>query len=98
MNKKKFPNGFTSWMETHHEVVSFITGVVTIRANDDNVIRRRMDSQGTGGLYELAEEWTDEFEKLHEGQQWDGNGGLGEWMEVVEEFLNNKNNEASQDS
>lgn len=78
---KRFPNGFTSWMETHHEVVEF----VTLNA-DEGELRRRRHLQGTGGIYELAEEWTDEFEKLHEGRQWDG-----EFYDEIQKFLEGKN-------
>lgn len=77
---KHFPNGFASWMETHHEVVEFIT----LNADNGEVHRRRQ-LQGIGGIYELAEKWTDEFEKLHEGRQWDG-----EYFDEVEEFLASK--------
>lgn len=82
---KKFINGFISWQETHFEVVDFIT---TIRVQDTltGVIAERQESQGTGGLYELAEEWTDEFEILNKGREWDG-----EFFDEIEEFCKNKN-------
>jgi hypothetical protein len=43
-------------------------------------------SQGTGGIYELAEQWTDEFENLHLDQEWDG-----EFFDEIEKFCNSKN-------
>lgn len=80
--EKQFSNGFTSWIETHHEVVK----AITLRMADDEyngAARARAEAQGTGGLYELAEELTDKFEAANKGRQWDG-----EFFEEVEEFLN----------
>lgn len=83
--EKVFINGFSSWQETHFEVVDYIT---TIRSNDkiDGIVGERQEEQGTGGLWELAEDWTDEFEKLNGGREWDG-----EFYEEVEEFCRVKN-------
>jgi hypothetical protein len=42
---------------------------------------------GTGAVYELAEEWTDEFEELNQDRDdWDG-----EWFDKIESFCNSKN-------
>ena len=41
--------------------------------------------QGTGGMYELAEELTDEFEKLNADREWDG-----EFFDEIEEFITSK--------
>ena len=45
----------------------------------------RHSEQGHGGLYELAEELTDEFELLNKGRVWDG-----EFFDEIEEFLSEK--------
>jgi hypothetical protein len=82
---KVFVNGFDSWMETHHEVVSEIARILNIDAGT-GLAHERYESQGTGGMYELGEELTDEFEKLHEGREWDG-----EFFDEIEAFLNSKN-------
>lgn len=70
--KTKFPNGFSSWYETHHEIVS----EMTLRLMDGNttpvLLKEISETQGTGGLYELARALTDEFEQLNKGRQWDG--------------------------
>lgn len=79
--EKQFPNGFTSWSETHHEVVSAITQNA-IQDVSTGVVNERIVSQGQGGLYELGEELTDEFEKLYEGKEWDG-----EFYDAIEAFL-----------
>lgn len=81
MDNKTFVNGFTSWEETHFEVVS----AISLQANKDKpckVIADIIESQGTGGLYELAEELTDKFEKIHKDRQWDG-----EFFDAIEAFL-----------
>lgn len=85
MEAKIFVNGFTSWQETHFEIVDFIT---FIRKADKltGEVKKRQEQQGTGGLYELAEEWTDEFEELHKGREWDG-----DFFDEIEEFCDLKN-------
>lgn len=83
--EKIFPNGFDSWQETHFEVVSEITKELRKDKFTSKVIEERHEKQGTGGMYELAEELTDEFEKLYEGKFWDG-----EFFEAIEEFLKEK--------
>lgn len=80
-NKKTFPNGFTSWQETHFEVVS----AISLQANKDKpckIIANIIENQGTGGLYELAEELTGKFEKLNQDREWDG-----EFFDEIENFL-----------
>jgi hypothetical protein len=41
--------------------------------------------EGIGGLYQLAEDLTDEFESTHEKREWDG-----EYYDEIEEFLKTK--------
>ena len=87
----KFPNGFESWMETHHEVVTAITEAMTaeeLEPEFQNVATRRREEQGIGGVYELAEELTDKFEQLNKGREWDG-----EFFDEVTEFLRTELNE-----
>lgn len=89
MAEKKFPNGITSWIETHHEVVEFITLTLEKETDTDNMdmCNHVKLTQGTGGIYELAEKWTDEFELLHEGNEW----GDADYFETIEAFLVDKN-------
>ena len=88
MENKDFPNGFESWHETHFEVVSFIA----LQYERDSVtskVAEMHDRLGSGGLYELAESLTNEFELLSKGREWDG-----EFYEELESFLMQKlNNE-----
>lgn len=74
-------------METHHEVVSAITLDLQQKFISPLIYNKQME-MGRGGLYELAEELTDEFEKMHEGYEWDG-----DFFDTIEEFLVDKFNE-----
>ena len=81
--EKHFPNGFLSWQETHFEIVSMISYQTRLPDNQQSdLIRDIYAAQGTGGMYELAEELTDEFETLNEGRLWDG-----EFFDEIEEFV-----------
>jgi hypothetical protein len=74
----------TSWIETHFE----ISGAITIEISKDNptgLVAERHAAQGHGGLYELAEELTDEFETLHKGREWDG-----EYFDTIYSFIQEK--------
>lgn len=79
---EKFPNGFESWMETHHEIVAGITLRVQDLDRAPIGLYDLYDKHGTGGMYELAEELTDKFEKQYKGKEWDG-----EYFDVIEEFI-----------
>lgn len=87
--EKVFTNGFASWQETHFEVVCEIRRIW----GDDNfeyknfggVVLERYEAQGTGGLYELAQELTDEFELLNKDREWNG-----EFFCEIEGFLKEK--------
>ena len=83
--EKIFPNGFESWQETHFEVVNGITKELRKDVFTSKVIEKRHEEQGTGGMYELAEELTDEFELLNKGRMWDG-----EFFDEIDEFLKKK--------
>ena len=86
MGNKEFPNGFDSWYETHHEVVSFLT----LEYERDSVTSKVAEFNGrygTGGMYELARKLTDEFETLNKDREWDG-----EFFEEIESFLMQKIN------
>lgn len=82
---KQFPNGFNNWQETHFNIVSYIAITCETVGTMANSINNK---QGTGGLYDLALNLTNEFEKLHKGKQWDG-----EYFDEIENFLELKENE-----
>lgn len=74
----------TSWKEAHFEVVAAIT-----RSLDSGSPSQKLldisEKQGTGGLYELAEDLTTEFECLHADRQWDG-----DFFDEISKFLEQK--------
>jgi hypothetical protein len=86
---KTFPNGFASWQETHYEVVAAITTelMADYEYNEfrDDLIRITLREKGHGGLYELANDLTDEFELLNKDREWDG-----EFFDEIERFLDEK--------
>ena len=81
-SSEPFPNGFDSWVETHHEIVAAITQQTDIEKSITVLIA---ETKGTGGLYELAKDLTDQFEKAYQNTIWDGN-----YFDALENFLLNK--------
>jgi len=82
------PEDLDSYLETYFEIVQEI--VLTIekeKEGEGNAITRQHDEKGRGGLYELAKEWTDEFEAKYKGIEW---GVEIEFHEKLEEFLDLK--------
>lgn len=79
--EKNFPNGFTSWQETHYEVVQAIAYIISEAKTSLAVAC----ADGQAGLYELAEDLTDEFEKQYEDHAWDG-----DFYDTIEAWLNEK--------
>lgn len=82
---KKLPNGFSNWQETHFEIVCAIAIELNKDTFDSKVIADRHEAQGRGGIYELAEELTDEFEAKNEGREWDG-----EYFDEIDLFIKEK--------
>lgn len=75
----------SSWTETHHEIVKVIGIELNKDESTSKVINDRYAEQGTGGMYELAEELTDEFEELHKDTVWDG-----EFFDTIDKFIKEK--------
>lgn len=85
MCDKRFPNGFESYLETHFE----ITSAIALAYNEyslTSIVRKRHEAQGIGGLYELAQELTDEFEAQHENELWANK----DFFETIDEFITKK--------
>lgn len=78
----QFPNGFVSWYESHYFVCLHIGETADKKSTLAN---HRSSTQGIGGLWELSQELTDEFEALNQGREWDG-----EWMEELDAWLEGK--------
>ena len=86
--EKTFPNGFSSWAETHFEVVQFISSQEEGFVNNGTVIEYVREFLGIGGMYDLATEWTDKFEKENQGKVWDEHEI---YFDALDEFLNREN-------
>jgi hypothetical protein len=82
-------NGFRSWAETHHEVVTIVTYLLDrdteIFGGMPRLLEEIMSTEGTSGLYDLCIDLTTEFESINEGRVWDG-----DWLDAVIEFVNEK--------
>lgn len=77
----KFPNGFSSWRETHYEVVAAISQIAR-QDFPDGRVQEVEERYGIGGLYDLANDLTDNFERNYVG-----NIGDGDFFDTVENFL-----------
>lgn len=82
--EKTFPNGFESWSETHHEVVSTITLIMN-QEEYSIKLEKIQDEYGICGIWEFCISITDEFEELNRGREWDG-----EFFDEIEEFIRKK--------
>jgi len=81
--EKKYVNGKTSYLETHCLICMEIAGQ---RDNELSIAGERELSQGTGGIFELAEELTDEFENLHLNEDWVDK----DYFDEIDSFLKSK--------
>jgi len=79
--EKQFPNGFLSWAETHHEIVSIVTLAMEDSKTMPIYLEEIQMQQGTGGIWELCVDLTDQFEELNRDREWDG-----EFFDEVYEF------------
>ena len=92
--KAELVEGFTSWYETYFEIVSFIIEVEnyyneSINGCENELVYLKRQEQGQGGIYELAKDWTDEFEKQYKNIVW---GEDLDWTDTIENWLITKNN------
>jgi hypothetical protein len=82
-------NGFRSWAETHHEIVTIINYQldrdVKIWGQMPSLLDEILSTEGTSGLYDLCIDLTTEFESINEGRVWDG-----DWLDAVIEFVKEK--------
>ena len=80
MSNFSIPNGFYSWVRTHHEVVMLIS---TEHASKMEAIRTSKYHSGDRMTFiDYAIDWTNEFEKKNKDRQWDG-----EFLEEIEQFV-----------
>ena len=86
---QKFPNGFKQWRETYYEVVQYINSLEEGYVKNGTIVEDVRENEGTSGLYDLADKWTDEFETIHKDTEWESESvGM---LETLEQFLDLKN-------
>jgi hypothetical protein len=73
----------SSWKETHYEMVQAI-----VLNPDAEIVKTTEEEMGYGGMYELAEDLTNEFEELHKGKVWGENNDS--YFDEIESFIENK--------
>jgi hypothetical protein len=79
------------YLETYFEVVEFIQDRISHYDEQDlDAVGNAEFHKGRGGLYELAEEWTTEFQTKYHEVVW---GEELEFYDTLEEFLTKKNNQ-----
>lgn len=75
------------YLETHYEVVSFIERVMLNSGDStDNIVTRKHEIGGHSMLYQLAKEWSDEFQDTYKNTDW----SEVEWLDTIDTFLKNK--------
>lgn len=74
--------GLPSYLETYFEIVDQIC----IDKDSENTLAYNIaETKGRGGLYDLAEELTNEFEEIYHQYEFDG-----DFLDKIEEFIANK--------
>jgi hypothetical protein len=81
----KFPNGITSYLETHCVISMEFQRLIE---NESGFPWNVYNEKGTGGIYDLAEELSDEFEKNHIDDDWN----TKEFLDEIDTFLQVKEN------
>jgi hypothetical protein len=92
---ENFVNGFVSWTETHFLITEFIVlqrakfidDVMNKYDYSTDAIKQAFSTQGTTGLWQLSTDWTNEFEKKYENENWEEK----DFYETVDAFCEMKN-------
>ena len=79
----KIMSDMESWSETHYEMVQAINENI-----NSDLVKTTEDEMGYGGMYELANDLTDEFEELHKDKLWGENNDS--FFEEIETFIDFK--------
>lgn len=79
----------TEYLETYYEMAAGIEQAIFAwtEVGVKTPVSERYEQQGTGAKYELAREWTDEFQKKYAEVKW---GDDRDWFETVEAFIAGK--------
>lgn len=73
------------YLETYFEVVQHL--VLTLDNEYSKSFSTR-EAEGIGGLYTLAKQWTNEFQRKYKNYFFDG-----DWLDKIDDFLLKKENE-----
>lgn len=82
--EKVFPSGVSSYLETFYEISIFVHEALS-NPDDENLATTTMTQKGTGGIYELVEDLTDQFENANSN-----NIDESDFFETLFDFLNDK--------
>lgn len=83
----KMPKLDVEYLEVHHNIVAQVT-LWEEMSNEGTLISKAREEKGQGGIYELCQDWTDEFQEKYKDVIW---GENLEYYEVIEDFLSEKN-------
>ena len=89
MDTPTFTNGFQNYLETFFHLTCLIQDNYNENWNNNSMTAVKV-AQGFGGhmaLCELAKKWTEEFERIHEGETWEEY----DWYDTLEAFFTSKN-------
>lgn len=89
--EEDFPSNKISWLETHFQVVNFITLETEKQTNAHTVIKNIHGELGHSGLMELSVQWTKEFETKYAGERWGEEEDSLDWYDTIDAFLIEKN-------
>jgi len=88
---ERFEAELSDYLETYYLVVEFIETDLDHWVKHVDVpysyIQKEYTQGGMGRKWEIAKEWTTEFQNLHKDNNWED----GNWFDTVEEFLIEKN-------
>lgn len=75
------------WLETYYEIVDCIGKAMMDENWSFDMCQDLKDFEycGRPALYEIAIGWTDEFERIYEGREWDG-----DWLDTLWQFMDKK--------
>lgn len=82
-DKKRVTIRDKDWTDTHFQIVAEITQK---HPNSNGLIKRTFGNDGRCGLWDLAEQLTDEFQTIHKEEKWIKK----DYYETLNEFLNSK--------
>jgi len=78
-----FEDELSSWKDTHYEMVQAI-----VLNPDSEIVKTTEEEMGYGGLYELANDLTTEFEEIHKNKLWGEDNDS--YFEEIETFIDFK--------